>query len=72
MAKKRKRRAAAHPYEMRYWAKKLKTTPALLSEAIDAVGSSASRFAANIGVGKKKRKKRKAKKRNTKKRKAKR
>jgi hypothetical protein len=63
MAKNRKARAGAHPYEIGYWAKKFKTTPAMLMEAVDAVGSSTKKLASNMGIGakKKRRKKRKAK-----------
>ena len=54
-AKKRDRRLiSSQTFEVRYWAKKFKTTPAKLKAAIKAVGRSSRRVAAYFSsVGKK-------------------
>ena len=72
MAKRRKKRARradrrlialSQPYEVRYWSKKFKVTPAKLKAAVRAVGHSSKKVEAYITRSKKKKKKRKAKKR---------
>jgi hypothetical protein len=62
-AKKRDRAliATSQAYELRYWAKKFKTTPAKLKAAVKAVGRSSKKVAAYFSSAKKK-PKRKAKK----------
>jgi Protein of unknown function (DUF3606) len=71
MAKKRKRKkraradrrliAVSQPYEVRYWSKKFKVTPAALKAAVRAAGHSSKKVGAYL-ARKKKRKKRKKKK----------
>jgi len=63
-AKKRDRAliAVSQAYELRYWAKKFKTTPAKLKAAVKAVGHSSKKVAAYF-MGAKKKTKRKTKKR---------
>jgi len=63
-AKKRDRAliAVSQTYEVRYWAKKFKTTPAKLKAAVKSVGHSSKKVAAYFGIGAKKKTKRKAKK----------
>jgi hypothetical protein len=63
-AKKRDRAliAVSQAYEVRYWAKKFKTTPAKLKAAVKSVGHSSKKVAAYFGIGAKKKTKRKAKK----------
>jgi uncharacterized protein DUF3606 len=64
-AKKRDRAliAVSQAYEVRYWSKKFKTTPAKLKAAVKAVGHSSKKVAAYFGIIAKKKTKRKAKKR---------
>jgi hypothetical protein len=66
MAKKRKRARAdrglialSQPYEVRYWSKKLKVTPAGLKAAVKAVGKSSKKVGAYLAAAKKKKKKKK-------------
>jgi hypothetical protein len=56
--------AVSQPYEVRYWSKKLKITPAKLKAAVKAVGHSSKKVTAYVLGAKKKKtkaKKRKAK-----------
>jgi hypothetical protein len=54
--------ALSQPYEVRYWAKKLKITPAKLAAAVKAVGHSSKKVTAYVlGTKKKKKTKRKTK-----------
>jgi hypothetical protein len=59
--------AVSQPYEVRYWSKKLKITPAKLKAAVKAVGHSSKKVTAYVtGAKKAKKKKTKAKKRKAK------
>ncbi|WP_454626467.1 DUF3606 domain-containing protein [Bradyrhizobium cenepequi] len=71
LAADRARIAVTEPYEVRYWSKKLKVTPARLKAAVAAVGHSSKKVAAYVAkkktapkkkTGKKVAKKRVAKK----------
>lgn len=53
--------AVSQPYEVRYWAKKLKITPAKLKAAVKTVGHSAKKVTAYVMGSKPARKKRKKK-----------
>jgi hypothetical protein len=55
--------AVSQPYEVRYWAKKFKVTPARLKAAVKAVGHSSKKVGTYLmgAMSKKKTKKRKAK-----------
>ena len=53
--------AVSQAYEVRYWSKKFRTTPAKLKAAVKAVGHSSKKVAAYF-MGTKKKTKRKAKK----------
>ncbi len=54
--------AVSQPYEVRYWSKKFKVTPAKLKAAVAAVGHSSKKVGAYLmGTVMKKKKKRKAK-----------
>jgi hypothetical protein len=72
--KKRKGRAdrrliaLSQAYEVRYWSKKFKVTPARLKAAVKAVGRSAKKVEAYIAASKKKKKKKKKKAKSKKKR----
>jgi hypothetical protein len=63
-AKKRDRAliALSQAYEVRYWSKKFKTTPAKLKAAVKAVGHSSKKVAAYFSKKKTKRKAKKKKK----------
>ena len=63
-AKKRDRNliAISQAFEVRYWAKKFKTTPAKLKAAIKSVGHSSKKVAAYFGAAKKKTKRKTKKK----------
>jgi len=55
--------ALSQPYEVSYWSKKFKITPARLKAAVKAAGRSSKKVAAYLAAAKKKKaKKRKAKK----------
>jgi hypothetical protein len=58
--------ALSQAYEVRYWSKKFKITPAKLKAAVKAVGHSSKKVAAYVMSTKKRKTKRKAKKRKTK------
>ena len=57
--------ALSQPYEVRYWSKKFKITPAKLKAAVKAAGHSSKKVAAYLAAAKKK----KTKKKKTKKKK---
>ncbi len=70
MAKKRKKKraradrrliAVSQPYEVRYWSKKFKVTPAALKAAVRAAGHSSKKVGAYLARKKKKRRKKKKK-----------
>ena len=73
MAKRKKKRkggadrnliAVSQAYEVRYWSKKFKVTPAKLKAAVKVAGRSAKKVEAYLAASKKrKKKKKKAKKR---------
>jgi hypothetical protein len=48
--------AMKEPYEVRYWSKKFKVTPARLGAAVAAVGHSSKKVGAYLGTAKKKKK----------------
>ena len=54
--------AMSQPYEVRYWSKKFKVTPARLKAAVDAVGHSSKNVGAYLAKKKKKAPKKTAKK----------
>jgi hypothetical protein len=54
--------ALSQPYEVRYWSKKFKVTPARLKAAVKAAGRSSKKVAAYLAAAKKKKTKKKAKK----------
>jgi hypothetical protein len=54
--------ALSQPYEVRYWSKKFKITPAKLKAAVKAAGHSSQNVAAYLGKAKKTKKKTKKKK----------
>ncbi len=58
----RARIAVSQPYEVSYWSKKFKVTPAKLKAAVAAVGHSSKNVGAYLAGGKKKKKKKSAKK----------
>lgn len=65
--------ALSQPYEVRYWSKKFKITPAKLKAAVAAAGHSSKKVEAYLAAGKKKTKKatkKKATKKKTAKKKA--
>lgn len=53
--------AVSQPFEVRYWSKKFKVTPAKLKAAVKAVGHSSKKVGAYIAAQKRKPKKRKVK-----------
>jgi len=59
--------ALSEPYEVRYWSKKLKITPAALKAAVKAVGHSSKKVTAYVMAKKKKKKTAKKKKKTAKK-----
>ncbi|MGY3494752.1 DUF3606 domain-containing protein [Bradyrhizobium sp. USDA 4502] len=63
----RARIAISEPYEVRYWSKKFKVTPARLKTAVAAVGHSSKKVEAYFAAKKKTAKKKKAAKRTAKK-----
>ncbi len=71
LAADRARIAVSEPYEVRYWSKKFKVTPAKLKAAVAAVGHSSKKVAAYVAkkktAPKKVAKKKVAKKKATKK-----
>jgi hypothetical protein len=67
MAADRARIAISEPYEVRYWSKKFKVTPARLKAAVAEVGHSAKKVAAHFAKKKKTAKKKKAAKKTVKK-----
>ncbi|UGY06962.1 DUF3606 domain-containing protein [Bradyrhizobium quebecense] len=62
MAADRARIAISEPYEVRYWSKKFKVTPARLKAAVAEVGHSSKKVAAHFAAKKKTAKKKTAKK----------
>ena len=53
--------AVSQPYEVRYWSKKFKVTPARLKAAVGAVGHSSKKVGAYLAKAKKTKAKKKAK-----------
>jgi hypothetical protein len=53
--------AVSQPYEVRYWSKKFKVTPAKLKAAVKAVGHSSKKVGAYLGFAAKKKKTKKKK-----------
>ena len=51
--------ALSQPYEVRYWSKKFKITPAKLKAAVKAAGHSSKKVAAYLAAAKKKKTKKK-------------
>jgi Protein of unknown function (DUF3606) len=70
LAADRARIAVSEPYEVRYWSKKLKVTPARLKAAVAAVGHSSKKVAVYVAKKKAAPKKKAVKKKAAKKRKA--
>ncbi|WP_342713318.1 DUF3606 domain-containing protein [Bradyrhizobium sp. B124] len=67
MAADRARIAISEPYEVRYWSKKFKVTPARLKAAVAEVGHSSKKVEAHFAKKKKTAKKKKAAKKTLKK-----
>ncbi|PDT72895.1 DUF3606 domain-containing protein [Bradyrhizobium sp. C9] len=67
MAADRARIAISEPYEVRYWSKKFKVTPARLKAAVAEVGHSSKKVGAYFATKKKTAKKKKAAKKTVKK-----